>query len=157
MAEWSKAQHWKCCVGVSLPWVQIPLSPPFFVPELSLLNSVSGFTMSSDMVPYRMIRQIPLSPPFFCSKNGEGRRKASLHCAVRHNFTQKTKFFLHIFTKLRKPCLLVHRSLVRRWMKSLHFIPLVKTFASLTCEVAACRRVEVFLFTALRLNGGKPP
>ena len=65
MAEWSKAQHWKCCVGASLPWVQIPLSPPFFVSELSHLNSVSGFTMSSDMVPYRMIRQIPLSPPFF--------------------------------------------------------------------------------------------
>jgi len=24
-------------------------------------------------------------------------------------------------------------------------------------EVAACRRVDVFLFTALRLHGGKPP
>ena len=29
MAEWSKTQHWKCCVGVTLPWVRIPLSPPF--------------------------------------------------------------------------------------------------------------------------------
>ena len=56
---------------------------------------------------------------FFLPKNGEGRRKSSLHCAVRHNFTQKTKFFLHIFTKFQKPCLLVRRSLVRRWMKSL--------------------------------------
>ena len=87
-----------------------------------------GFAMSSDMAPYRMIRRIPLSPPFFVPKNGERSRKASLHCAVRHNFTQKTKFFLHIFTKFQKPCLLVHRSLVRRWMKSLHFISLVKTF-----------------------------
>ena len=33
------------------------------------------------------------------NENGERSRKASLHCAVRHNFTQKTKFFLHIFTK----------------------------------------------------------
>ena len=30
MAEWSKAQHWKCCIGETLSWVQIPLSPPFF-------------------------------------------------------------------------------------------------------------------------------
>ena len=29
MAEWTKAQHWKCCVGVTSPWVRIPLSPPF--------------------------------------------------------------------------------------------------------------------------------
>ena len=29
MAEWSKAQHWKCCIGATLSWVQIPLSPPF--------------------------------------------------------------------------------------------------------------------------------
>ena len=26
-------------------------------------------------------------PPFFLQKNGERSRKASLHCAVRHNFT----------------------------------------------------------------------
>jgi len=31
----------------------------------------------------------------------------------------------------------------------------VKTFRlRSTCEVAACRRVDVFLFTALRLHGG---
>ena len=43
----------------------------------------------------------PLSAIFILKKNenGERRRKSSLHCAVRHNFTQKTKFFLHIFTK----------------------------------------------------------
>ena len=32
MAEWTKAQHWKCCVGETLPWVRIPLSPPFIFP-----------------------------------------------------------------------------------------------------------------------------
>ena len=42
---------------------------------------------------------------FFAKKMAERSRKASLHCAVRHNFTQKTKFFLHIFTKFQKPCL----------------------------------------------------
>ena len=31
MVEWSKAQHWKCCVGATSPRVRIPLSPPFFL------------------------------------------------------------------------------------------------------------------------------
>jgi len=42
-------------------------------------------------------------------------------------------------------------------VKTLHFIPLVKRSACAAREVAACRRVDVFLFTALRLHGGKPP
>ena len=46
--------------------------------------------------------RIPLSPPFFFAKKmAERRRKSSLHCA-KHNFTQKTKFFLHIFTKYQR-------------------------------------------------------
>ena len=28
VAEWSKAQHWKCCSGVTRSWVRIPSSPP---------------------------------------------------------------------------------------------------------------------------------
>ena len=36
-------------------------------------------------------------------------RQAQLHIFTRRQplFTQKTKFFLHIFTKTEKPCLLV--------------------------------------------------
>ena len=30
MTEWPIVQHWKCCVGETLPWVRIPLSPPSF-------------------------------------------------------------------------------------------------------------------------------
>ena len=56
--------------------------------------------------------RVPSLSPFFLQKNGERSRKASLHCAVRHNFTQKTKFFLHIFTKFQKPCL---------WSRSISF------------------------------------
>ena len=33
----------------------------------------------------------PLSAIFFCKKNGERRRKSSLHCA-KHNFTQNRRF-----------------------------------------------------------------
>ena len=87
-----------------------------------------------------------LSAIFFCKKMAERRRKSSLHCA-KHNFTQKAQPFLHIFTKNEKPCL-----------RSRSLWSLVKTFRlRSTCEVAAYRRVDVFLFTALRLHGGKPP
>ena len=32
MAEWLKAQHWKCCLGEILTRVRISLSPPFIFP-----------------------------------------------------------------------------------------------------------------------------
>ena len=28
MSEWLKEHAWKACVGETLPWVRIPLSPP---------------------------------------------------------------------------------------------------------------------------------
>src|SRR5437764_4827289 len=30
MAEWLKAHAWKACLGETLTWVRIPLSPPYF-------------------------------------------------------------------------------------------------------------------------------
>src|SRR4029453_13161816 len=30
MSEWLKEHAWKACVGETLPWVRIPLSPPDF-------------------------------------------------------------------------------------------------------------------------------
>src|SRR4026209_2998372 len=30
MSEWLKEHAWKACVGETLPWVRIPLSPPAF-------------------------------------------------------------------------------------------------------------------------------
>ncbi len=32
MAEWLKAQHWKCCLGAILTRVRISLSPPIIFP-----------------------------------------------------------------------------------------------------------------------------
>jgi hypothetical protein len=32
MAEWLKAQHWKCCLAVTLTRVRIPLSPFLRIP-----------------------------------------------------------------------------------------------------------------------------
>ena len=61
--------------------------------------------------------------------------------AARLLFTRRQP----LFTEHQKPCLLVRHSLGRRRMKSLHFIPLVKRSACAAREVAACRRVDVFL------------
>ena len=45
MAERSKAQHWKCCVGETLPWVRIPLSPPFSFPPPDSTKKVNPFVV----------------------------------------------------------------------------------------------------------------
>src|SRR4051794_26720848 len=37
MSEWLKEHAWKACVGETLPWVRIPLSPPAFA-KRSLLR-----------------------------------------------------------------------------------------------------------------------
>ena len=72
-------------------------------------------------------------------------------------FTQKAQPFLHIFTKLQRrlTCLSTVALCEGGWSRSLW--SLVKRSAFAASEVAACRRVDVFLFTALRLHGGKPP
>jgi hypothetical protein len=31
MAEWLKAHAWKACVRETVPWVRIPLSPPYHI------------------------------------------------------------------------------------------------------------------------------
>ena len=34
VAEWLKAHAWKACIGVTLSWVRIPFSPPYFVRKM---------------------------------------------------------------------------------------------------------------------------
>jgi hypothetical protein len=43
MSEWLKEHAWKACVGETLPWVRIPLSPPEFTANP---RTRSGQTMS---------------------------------------------------------------------------------------------------------------
>src|SRR5207249_1822177 len=42
MAEWLKAHAWKACLGETLTWVRIPLSPPylFFPAYYCILDSL---------------------------------------------------------------------------------------------------------------------
>ena len=95
-------------------------------------------------------------PPFFCKKmaNEDVSILFTLLCQQKL-FTQNRRFSSlprrnemkpgHLHRTPEKTYLLVHRSLVRRWMKSLPFISLVKRSACAAREVAACRRVDVFL------------
>ena len=40
MSEWLKEHAWKACVGETLPWVRIPLSPPFVLPGRGATEAV---------------------------------------------------------------------------------------------------------------------
>src|SRR6185437_8156459 len=40
MAEWLKAHAWKACLGETLTWVRIPLSPPDFQTQLAKVLQV---------------------------------------------------------------------------------------------------------------------
>ena len=39
MAEWLKAHAWKACLGETLTWVRIPLSPPRYVIDIKQLKN----------------------------------------------------------------------------------------------------------------------
>src|SRR5688572_5550863 len=41
MSEWLKEHAWKACVGETLPWVRIPLSPPI-PPRLEIASGDIG-------------------------------------------------------------------------------------------------------------------
>ena len=82
-----------------------------------------------------------LPPHFFCLDF-----KAKKITKTQVFTSQSRQALLHIFTR-RSRSSLKHRSDLL--VKTLHFIPLVKAFRyRFTCEVAACRREDVFLFTA---------
>src|SRR3954452_5941148 len=87
MSEWLKEHAWKACVGETLPWVRIPLSPPTIqdkttgeVPE----RSNGAVSKTVDRAPGPWVR-IPPSPPF-ASALEAGRGAASLTLRLRGNY-----------------------------------------------------------------------
>ena len=78
MAEWPKATVSKTVVGFCLPWVQIPLSPPFFLPP-------------SDSLKQSQFAHPPLKPV--------DTKAFTNHIAVclKHTQTAKSERFLPIF------------------------------------------------------------
>ena len=102
------------------------------------MNSWQSMCYSSIWAENDAVWRATRSPPFFCKKNGERSRKASLHCAVRHNFTQKTKFFLHIFTKLQRSLACEVAPQGRLWRRYAN-APLVKRSVCAAREVFSLR------------------
>ena len=45
MAEWLKAHAWKACLGETLTWVRIPLSPPGIICNPFYLNNLSSIQL----------------------------------------------------------------------------------------------------------------
>jgi hypothetical protein len=44
MSEWLKEHAWKACVGETLPWVRIPLSPPKNLSPSAVQQALPAFT-----------------------------------------------------------------------------------------------------------------
>src|SRR4051812_25284852 len=54
MSEWLKEHAWKACVGETLPWVRIPLSPPSLnAPNINHLPDRVILVLELSLVPRR--------------------------------------------------------------------------------------------------------
>src|SRR5579872_2420595 len=56
MSEWLKEHAWKACVGETLPWVRIPLSPPT---SRSEVGGSSGLQAPTDSLRSSLSARIP--------------------------------------------------------------------------------------------------
>src|SRR5216683_7074385 len=74
MAEWLKAHAWKACLGETLTWVRIPLSPPETIKVLRPGNGLRISARGSDAAKSPQVR-IPLSPPVVFRLTGNFRPK----------------------------------------------------------------------------------
>src|SRR3954471_12608060 len=67
MSEWLKEHAWKACVGETLPWVRIPLSPPSSFARVGIQRELRrdgvADTMRSRRSAAREGGRLPLSPP----------------------------------------------------------------------------------------------
>ena len=84
--------------------------------------------------------RIPLSPPFFLQKKWRTKPQGFTSLCRQAQLHSKNKVFSSHLHKIPEALL----------VKTLHFIPLVKTFASLSCEVFSLLRVRMVLFFILR-------
>ena len=44
MAEWFKAHAWNACIGATLSWVRIPLSPPKIIKKIKFWGLIQKVT-----------------------------------------------------------------------------------------------------------------
>ncbi|MBQ9776174.1 MAG: hypothetical protein IJW17_09100, partial [Lentisphaeria bacterium] len=98
----------------------------------NFISQRNSEVLSSKYVSEWRVEIKKASRHFFLQKNGEGRRKSSLHAATAALHSKGAAFSSlprrnkmkpgHLHQTPEKPYLLVHRSLVRRWMKSLSLV-----------------------------------
>src|SRR5216684_194915 len=63
MAEWLKAHAWKACLGETLTWVRIPLSPPvLLVCCICLLPILQSIPLSERMEARMAFTPVPKAP-----------------------------------------------------------------------------------------------
>jgi hypothetical protein len=61
MAEWLKAHAWKACLGETLTWVRIPLSPPvLLLSDLSAIHTVVHTVKTQPEERYAMFSAVSL-------------------------------------------------------------------------------------------------
>src|SRR6476619_8671554 len=62
MAEWLKAHAWKACLGETLTWVRIPLSPPVLIAfiDLSAIHTVVRTVKLNPRSGMRCFRCFPI-------------------------------------------------------------------------------------------------
>src|SRR5688572_3985993 len=89
MSEWLKEHAWKACVGETLPWVRIPLSPP--VLRNFLVNSHQGLKSPSPPPSFvagrcwtREPLLLPPLTPFLDGLNVEALQSCLLQKFVQH-------------------------------------------------------------------------
>ena len=77
MAEWFKAQAWKACVLSKVPWVRIPLSPPFFFEYL--MNKIIEFIKKTPKAELHLHIEGTLEPDHLF-KFGQKKRCTNSFC-----------------------------------------------------------------------------
>jgi hypothetical protein len=79
MAEWLKAHAWKACLGETLTWVRIPLSPPVFKsqPNLRFRELIAIFER------FLLLRNVRV-PCFAVLDSGEFHGKPRRNSVTRH-------------------------------------------------------------------------
>src|SRR4051794_15043761 len=80
MAEWLKAHAWKACVRETVPWVRIPLSPPFLRHSPSQYPVVRIYRRATE--EYRDFALFLAQAVFFAVSSGDGYSATTLYLCV---------------------------------------------------------------------------
>ena len=72
MSEWLKEHAWKACVGETLPWVRIPLSPPILEASFSTAFPPEVFAESKGLRLFPLRGFDVVQPAHVADKSARG-------------------------------------------------------------------------------------